>query len=159
MACGRAGYFLIEVLQIGNFIMGGIVQTQGAGSLWEQAFGDEINICQWAWIIVNAVPFLLFLQIPSFSQSWPMIAATALTVIITLWRVGIIIGFYAAKGKYCHVCYGGQTPASILSGAANLVFTFGSHAMMPEEIREMVVPKQVGSVPQHLLALPPPFVP
>jgi len=30
-----------------------------------------------------------------------------------------------------------------MGGAANLVFTFGSHAMMPEEIREMAEPKRM----------------
>ena len=35
-----------------------------------------------------------------------------------------------------------QTPSSILSAAANLVFTFGSHALIPEEVREMTVPSE-----------------
>ena len=76
-------------------------------------------------------------QIPSFSGSLPMQIATVITVILTIWRTVLPAYLLPADGRYCHVCYGGQTVSSTLSAAANLVFTFGSHAMMPEEVREM----------------------
>ena len=66
-----------------------------------------------------------------------MTIATVITVALTLWQIVLLATLLPAEGAYCHVCYDGQTVSSILSAAANLVFTFGSHAMMPEEVRRL----------------------
>ena len=141
---GAAGQYGIEALQTTNFVLSGVVQTQGAGSVWQQAF-DRSPICQWEWLLVSTAVFAVFLQIPSFGGSLPMKVATAITIVLTVWRVVLPAYLLPAEGRYCHTCYGGQTAASTLSAAANLVFTFGSHAMMPEEVREMVSPAEVHS--------------
>jgi len=46
----------------------------------------------------------------------------------------------ALWGRYEYVCYEGQTSTTILSAAANLIFTFGVKNVMPEMIREMSEP-------------------
>eukprot|EP00501_MAST-03F_sp_TOSAG23-6_P000435 GSMAST32.ASY1.ANO1.447.1 assembled CDS len=127
-AYGKRGRFWVEILQTSAFILTGIVQVQGSGSLWQQSFPDT-PICQWQWILINTIPYLLFLQIPSFGNNKPMVIATIVTIGTTIFRTVLIFYFFAAEGKYCHVCYSGQTITSIFAAAANLVFTFGSHAM------------------------------
>jgi len=118
------------------------VQTQGAGMLWQTAF-DHSPVCQWQWLLVSTAVYAIFLQIPSFSGSLPMKVATVITVVLSFWNVALTFTLIPLKGRYCHLCYDGQTLASALSAAANLVFTFGSHAMMPEEVREMVTPREI----------------
>ena len=75
---GAAGQYAIEALQTTNFVLSGVVQTQGAGSVWQQAF-DRSLICQWEWLLVSTAVFAVFLQIPSFGGSLPMKVATAIT--------------------------------------------------------------------------------
>ena len=141
-AFGRVGYTAMQILQTLSFIMTGIVQVQGSGSVWQQAFPDA-PICQWKWIIINALPYALFLQIPSFSGDFLLRAATFITLLLTIWRIALMTYYVSSLGRYCNVCYGHQTLTSIMSAAANLVFSFGSHALMPEEVREMRRPKDM----------------
>ena len=143
-AFGRRGRLGIEGLQTLNFFLSGIVQTQGAGALWQQTFNHS-PICQWEWLLLSTAVYAIFLQIPSFSGSGPMVVATVITVGLTVWRVVLLAYLLPAHGSYPHLCYDGQTTTSVLSAAANLVFTFGSHALMPEEVREMVKPSEIHS--------------
>ena len=107
-AFGQCGFYLVQAIQIANFALSGVVQVQGSGSLWQQAFQDS-PLCQWQWILLNVIPFLLFLQIPSFSGSTPLKIATWLTVVITSWRVILILTLVGIDGQYCYVCYTGMS--------------------------------------------------
>lgn len=64
-------------------------------------------MCQWQWILLNTIPYLLFLQIPSFSGSTPLQIATWLTVAITSWRLILILTLVGIDGQYCYTCFDG----------------------------------------------------
>mmetsp|Transcript_3689 Transcript_3689/g.9378 ORF Transcript_3689/g.9378 Transcript_3689/m.9378 type:complete len:553 (+) Transcript_3689:75-1733(+) len=141
-AFGRSGALLVEVLQTVGIVLTGMVQTQGAASVWQQAF-PQVPLCASEWILVNVAPYLLFLQIPSFGDSGLLGVASVLTVILTFWRVGMFLFLLDDWGSYEHVCYGGQTFSTVLSGVANMMFTFGVKNVMPEMTREMAVPSEM----------------
>ena len=130
-AFGPRGAAVLEALQIASFVLTGVAQTQGAGSAWQQAL-PEVPLCASQWVLLNALPYLLFLQIPSFAGSGMLRVASVLAVVLTLWRVGLYLVLLAAWGRYPYICYTGQTSTSILSAAANLMFTFGVKNTMPE---------------------------
>ena len=144
LACGLPGRIGVEILQTVNIFLTGILVTQAQGAFWQQAF-EDVPLCLSTWIFISTATFAMFLQIPSFAGSLPMRVATAITVTLTAWRVVLFFVEIPLNGQYCHVCHGGQTVTTILSAAANLVFTFGSHAIMPEEVREMRVPEEMYS--------------
>jgi len=144
LAFGRCGSILVSAMQVASFVLGGIAQTQGAGSNWQMAF-PSAPICQSSWLWINTAVSIAFYQIPSFSGSAMMLAATMLMVVITVASTALTLVYLPLYGPYCpeHLCYDGQTTTTMLAAAANLCFTFGSHAILPEEVREMVVPKQM----------------
>jgi len=154
-AFGRAGAVAVETLQTVGIVLTGMVQVQGSGSVWQQAFPD-VPICAWQWILLNAIPYLLFLQIPSFGGSSILRVASILTVCVVVWRVGLFLVLLAAWGKYPYVCYGGQTFSTVLSGVCNMIFTFGIKNIMPEMAREMVNPQEMHKswMVANLLAIP-----
>jgi len=90
--------------------------------------------------LINAVPYFIFLQVPSFSGSSPMKIATGITLVGTLWRVLMYVGAFLAWGAYPYRCYGGQDLTTIFNGAANLMGSFGVKVVIPEMIREMKKP-------------------
>jgi hypothetical protein len=135
-AFGDAGAIGIEALQIVGIVLTGMVQTQGAGSVWQQAFPDA-PLCSWQWILVNSVPYLLFLQIPSFGGTSILRVATWITIAITFWRVGLFLTLMMVYGTYDYNCYGGQTWSTIFSGISNMMFTFGVKNVLPEMTREL----------------------
>jgi len=135
-ACGRFGGSVVGMLQTVNFLITGIVQTQGAASQWQQAF-PGIPLCSWQWILVNAAPYLLFMQIPSLNGSSLLQAATLLTVVSTVWQMAVYAILIPGFGRYPYVCYSGQTATTVLSAASNMVFTFGVKSILPEMMREM----------------------
>mmetsp|Transcript_20136 Transcript_20136/g.46924 ORF Transcript_20136/g.46924 Transcript_20136/m.46924 type:complete len:578 (-) Transcript_20136:151-1884(-) len=141
-AFGRGGALLVEVLQTVGIVLTGMVQTQGAASVWQQAF-PHVKLCASEWILVNVAPYLLFLQIPSFGDSGLLGIASVLTVGLTLWRVTMFLWLLGEWGSYEHVCYGGQTFSTLLSGVANMMFTFGVKNVLPEMTREMSEPRDM----------------
>jgi len=141
-AFGWWGGAMVATLQTSGLVLTGIVQVQGAGSLWQQAFPD-VPICSWQWILVNGAPYLFFMQIPSFGGASILKLATFLTVILTVWRVILFITLLVTLGPYKYVCYDGQTFSTVLSGASNMMFTFGVKNVLPEMTREMADPKDM----------------
>jgi amino acid permease len=158
-AFGRGGAIAVNTLQTVGIVLTGMVQVQGAGAQWQQAFPDA-PICARDWMLLNAAPYLLFLQIPSFGGSGLLRIASILTLCLVVWRVGLFLTLLALWGKYPYVCYGGQTFSTVLSGVVNMMFTFGVKNIMPEMAREMVKPQEMHkswavanamSLPMYLL--------
>lgn len=154
-ACGRFGGSIVGALQTINFVVTGIVQTQGAASQWQQAF-PEVPLCSWQWILVNSAPYLLFLQIPSLSGSSLLQTATFLTIVSTFWQLGVYSILIPDFGRYPYVCYSGQTVTTVLSAASNMVFTFGVKNMLPEMMREMADRREMHKAwtVANLIAMP-----
>lgn len=141
-AFGRCGAIVIEVLQTLGIILTGMVQVQGAAAVWQQAFPDA-PICAWQWILLNAFPYLLFLQIPSFGGSNILKVASVLTSVLVFWRVALFLVLLGLWGRYPYVCYDGQTFSTVLGGVSNMMFTFGVKNIMPEMAREMLNPNEM----------------
>lgn len=154
-AFGRGGALSVEILQTVGIVLTGMVQTQGSGSIWQQAFPDA-PICAWQWILLNALPYLVFLQIPSFGGSSVLKVASYLTLALLFWRLGLFMLLLGLWGKYPYVCYGGQTFSTVLGGVSNMMFTYGVKNIMPEMAREMVNPNEMHKswMFANLLAMP-----
>lgn len=141
-AFGPCGAVAVEVLQTVGIVLTGMVQVQGSASVWEQAF-PQAPICATQWILINSVPYLLFLQIPSFGGSNLLKFATILALVLMLWQQGMFLVMLIIWGPYKYVCYNGQTFSTVLAAVTNMMFTFGIKNVLPEMAREMKDPTEM----------------
>jgi len=141
-AFGACGGHAVGWLQTIGIVLTGVLQTQGGSSVWAQSFPD-VGICAWWWMVVNAAPLIIFLQIPSFGGSWVMVFATTVAIISTIWQQVLYLTLMGVNGKYPYLCYGGQTLGTAVAATCNMMFSFGVKNILPEMTREMVNPKEM----------------
>jgi len=141
-AFGKCGGWLVAIVQTSGLVLTGALQTQGAGGLWGQSF-PSAGLCTWWWIMVNAIPLIIFFQIPSFGGSWMIVFATVITLISVIWQQALYFILMGVHGGYPHTCYGGQTFSTIVSATCNMVFSFGVKSILPEMMREMKDPYEM----------------
>lgn len=142
-AFGYHGGLVVDYLQTIGIVLMGMLQTQNAGGYWGQAFPMVESVCSWWWILINALPLLIFFQIPSFGGTNVMKYATGLTVVCVLWRMALYLALMGYYGKYPYTCYGGQSTTSIFTGTCNMIYTFSVTNVLPEMMREMTKPQEM----------------